>query len=113
MELDMFFTKDQVIKVKATEKQLVFKEMVEKLQELELIENKERYYAQIVHRESLENTGIGNGFAIPTPGPRPYRPLFPSSASGEPVDYQSLDDKPVEYVLLSIFPAELSTKYLY
>ncbi|HOO72866.1 MAG TPA: PTS sugar transporter subunit IIA [Spirochaetota bacterium] len=114
MDLDLFFTKDQIIKVKATEKQLVFKEMIGKLQDLGLIENKDRYYAQIVHRESLENTGIGNGFAIPhtrTETVSKFISIF--GILNEPVDYQSLDGNPVEYVLLSIFPSELSTKYLY
>ncbi len=114
MDLELFFTKDQVIKVKAKEKQLVFKEMVEKLQDLGLIENKDRYYAQIVHRESLENTGIGNGFAIPhsrTETVSKFVSIF--GIMETPVDYQSLDGTPVEYVMLSIFPSDLSTKYLY
>ena len=64
MDLDQFFEKSQVIKLKSTEKQPVIKELIEKLQELDLIKNKDRYYAQVIHRESLENTGIGNNKII-------------------------------------------------
>lgn len=114
MNLEKFFSKDQVIKVKAQEKQLIFKEMTDKLQELGKIENKERFYAQIVHRESLENTGIGHGLAIPHTRTESVSEFITILGILEnPVDYQSIDDKPVEYVLLSIFPAEMSTKYLY
>jgi len=114
MELEEFFDKKQIIKLKSTEKQLVIKELVDKLQELQVINNKERYYAQVIHRESLENTGIGNGFAIPharTESVSEFISIF--GVLAQPIDYQSIDDKPVQYVLLSIFPTEMSTKYLY
>ncbi len=114
MNIDTFFIKEQVIKLKSKEKQHVFKELVDKLHELNLIENKERFYAQIIHRESLENTGIGNGLAIPharTESVKEYISIF--GILDEGIDYQSFDGKPVRYILLSIFPSELSTKYLY
>jgi len=114
MELNNFFSKDQIIFLQETEKQLMFKEMLEKLQELGLIENKERYYAQVIHRESLDNTGIGNGFAIPhvrTETVPKFISIFGISKEG--INYSSYDDKPVNYILLSIFPTESSTKYLY
>ncbi len=114
MDLHDFFPEKQIIQIKANEKQLVLKEMVEKLEELGLIENKDRYYAQIVHRESLENTGIGNGFAIPharTESVSNFISILGICEEG--IDYQAYDEKPVNYILLSIFPSDLSTKYLY
>lgn len=114
MDLSSFFGKNQVIKLQAVEKQLVIKELVEKLQELSLIENKERYYAQVVHRESLENTGIGHGVAIPharTESVSDFISILGISEAG--IDYQAYDEEPVHFILLSIFPASLSTTYLY
>ena len=114
MDLDYFLKKDQVIKVTADTKQTVIKEMVSKLQDLGLIDNKDRYYAQIVHRESLENTAIGNGLAIPharTESVTEFISIFGIIEEG--VDYQSHDEKPVNYILLSIFPTQMSTTYLY
>ena len=65
MKLDNFFTKEQVVKINSAEKQPALKELISELQTQSLIENSSRYYAQVAHRESLENTGIGNALAIP------------------------------------------------
>ena len=114
MDLEEFFQRNQIVKVKSAEKQLVIKELIEKLHELDLISNKERYYAQVIHRESLENTGIGNGLAIPharTDSVTKFISIF--GLLDKPIDYESIDGKPVKYVLLSIFPTEMSTRYLY
>jgi mannitol/fructose-specific phosphotransferase system IIA component (Ntr-type) len=114
MELDYFLPKTQVVKVTSLEKQLVIKELVEKLQDLGLIENKERYYAQIIHRESLENTGIGNGLAIPHARTESINGFVSILGICEKlIDYQSIDCKPVKFILLSLFPTDMSTKYLY
>lgn len=114
MDLEEFFQRNQIVKIKSTEKQLVIKELVDKLQDLDYINNKERYYAQVIHRESLENTGIGNSFAIPHARTESVSDLISIfGVLDKPIDYQSIDEKPVKYVLLSIFPTEMSTKYLY
>jgi len=114
MNLERFFPKTQVIQLTASEKQPALKELVAELQNLGLIENKDRYYAQVVHRESLENTGIGNRLAIPharTDSVSNFISVI--GICDEPIDYHSLDNKPVKYIILSIFPTTLSTQYLY
>jgi mannitol/fructose-specific phosphotransferase system IIA component (Ntr-type) len=114
MNIDYFLQKNEIIKIDAKEKQHVFKVLLDHLQEIGKITSKERYYAQIVHRESLENTGIGNGLAIPharTESLEDFVSIF--GILSEPLDYQSIDDEPVKFVLLSLFPTEKSTKYLY
>ena len=114
MNLKEFFPESHVIKLEATEKQHVIRELVAKLEELGDIENKDRYYAQVVHRESLENTGIGNGIAIPHARTDSVsRMVTIIGISDEGIDYQSHDGVPVNFVLLNIFPTDLSTKYLY
>ncbi|MCP4135103.1 MAG: PTS transporter subunit EIIA [bacterium] len=114
MDLTNFFPKEQVIKLKANEKQTALKEMIDKLSELGQIENPVRYYTQVMHRESEENTGIGNCFAIPHIRTETVPELISIlGVAEEGIDYQSYDGKPVQYILLSIFPAEVSTKYLY
>ncbi len=114
MILDTFLTKEQIVKVNATEKQLVIRELLDRLQELGHIENKDRYYAQIIHRETLENTGIGNGFAIPharTESLEEFVSIF--GICRDEVDYNAIDNQPVRYILLSLFPTDMSTQYLY
>ncbi len=114
MDLENLIDKKQIISVKNTEKQLVIKEMVQKLEKLGLIDNIDRFYAQVIHRESLENTGIGNEVAIPharTDSVSDFLTILGISEKG--IEYNSYDKKPVKYLLLSIFPTELSTRYLY
>jgi mannitol/fructose-specific phosphotransferase system IIA component (Ntr-type) len=114
MTLESYFGKDHVFFLKSGEKQLVIKEMLQKLEKLGRLENADRYYAQVIHRESLENTGIGWGLAIPhsrTESVRDFISILGVSKDG--IDYQSYDGKPVNFILLSIFPTEMSTKYLY
>lgn len=114
MRLKKFFPKNHIIRLTSTEKQPALKELVAELQNLELIQNKDRYYAQVVHRESLENTGIGNRLAIPHARTDSVSELI--SVIGildQPIDYQSLDNKPVKYIMLSLFPTTHSTQYLY
>lgn len=114
MNLEKFFPKNHVIKLTASEKQPALKELVGELQNLGLIENKDRYYAQVVHRESLENTGIGNRLAIPharTDSVSEFISVI--GICDDSIDYQSMDNKPVKYVMLSLFPTTQSTKYLY
>lgn len=114
MILDTFLKKEQIVKITAGEKQLVIRELLDKLHDLGYIENKDRYYAQIIHRESLENTGIGNGFAIPharTESLDDFVSIF--GICKDDIDYNAMDNKPVRYVLLSLFPTDMSTQYLY
>jgi mannitol/fructose-specific phosphotransferase system IIA component (Ntr-type) len=114
MILNTFFSQDHVVFLEGTEKQIVLKEMISHLESLGKIKNTPRYYAQLIHRESLENTGIGSGFAIPharTDSVQDFNVLFGVCRHG--IDYQAFDGKPVRYMMLSIFPSEMSTKYLY
>ncbi|MDA3900244.1 MAG: PTS sugar transporter subunit IIA [Spirochaetes bacterium] len=107
-------TKDSISFSDKTEKQHIIREMLAKLEEQGKITNTMRYYAQVVHRESLENTGIGNGFAIPharTESVETLSMVFCILKEG--IDYDSYDGKPVRFVLLSLFPSSYSTTYLY
>jgi nitrogen PTS system EIIA component len=114
MELEGFFGKKNVIFLESDEKQQIIREMLNKLEELGQIENSGRYYTQIIHRESLENTGIGKGVAIPHTRTETVADLTSIlGISKKGIDYQSFDNLPVHYVLLSIFPTKVSTKYLY
>ena len=114
MNLQKFFLAEHVINLNSAEKQPAIRELVSGLQDAGLIENKDRFYAQVAHRESLENTGIGNMLAIPharSDSVEKFCTIL--GICDTPVDYQSFDGKPVKYIMLSLFPTEYSTKYLY
>ena len=114
MKLDFIIPKENVINITSTEKQPALKELTSGLETLGLIKNANRYYAQIMHRESLENTGIGNRVAIPharTDSIKDFHSII--GVCDTPIDYQSFDKKPVKYIILSLFPTAMSTRYLY
>ncbi len=114
MNLDHFLSKEQIVQIKSTEKQPAIRELVSCFLEMNLIENSERAYAQIIHRESIENTGMGHGLAIPhARSERLDSFVTILGIAKEPINYQSYDDKPVRFICLSLFPTEHSTKYLY
>lgn len=114
MILDNFLKKENVVMLKENEKQLVIREMLQQLENNGQIESSGKFYTQVMYRESLETTGIGRGFAIPhtrTESVSDFISIFAVLKEG--IDYQSIDGEPVKYLLLSIFPTEMSTKYLY
>jgi len=114
MNIESFIPKEHVLYTKAGEKQLVIKELVTHLEELKEIDDAGRYYAQIMHRESLDNTGIGKSLAIPHVRTDSIKDLISIFAiSKDDIEYHSYDNIPVRYILLNIVPTEQSTKYLY
>ena len=114
MHIEHFIKKDHVIYAEEGEKQLVIKELLTALEDMKEIEDSARLYAQVMHRESLDNTGIGKGLAIPhvrTDSVNEMKSIFAIARKG--IDYHAHDGKPVRYLLLNIVPTDQSTKYLY
>ena len=114
MELGSIFKPENVLFLTSNEKQVAIKEMISHLESQKKINSTPRYYAQVIHRESLENTGIGNGFAIPHARTDSVNELnFVFGISSEGINYSSYDNKNVKYLLLCIFPTSMSTEYLF
>ena len=67
------------------------------------VTDKEKVRKAIFEREEIMSTGVGNGFAIPMTRkavPVPLRAAF--AVTAKPIDYQSLDEKPVRLVFLLV-----------
>jgi fructose-specific phosphotransferase system IIA component len=65
--------------------------------------DKDKVREAIFEREKIMSTGVGNGFAIPhgkTDGVAEIIAAFATTA--KPIDYQSLDEKPVRLVFLLV-----------
>jgi PTS system nitrogen regulatory IIA component len=65
-------------------------------------------------REKLGTTGVGNGIAIPhgrVPGLGKVGAFFARLET--PVDFQSVDDKPVDLVFLILAPSEAGADHLH
>jgi nitrogen PTS system EIIA component len=114
MNLESFIGKENIIILKSSEKHEAIHELLDKLEHLKKIKDASKYYAQVLHRESIENTGIGNGVAIPhTRSENAPDFVCAFGVSNKGIDYHSFDGMPMRYMALSIIPMEQSTKYLY
>lgn len=65
--------------------------------------DKEKVRQAIFEREKIMSTGVGNGFAIPHGKTDAISDIVAAFATtAQPIDYQSLDEKPVRLVFLLV-----------
>jgi PTS system fructose-specific IIC component len=65
--------------------------------------DKEKVRKAIFEREKIMSTGVGNGFAIPHGKTDAVSDIVAAFAvTARPIDYQSLDEKPVRLVFLLV-----------
>lgn len=73
----------------------------------------EDIYQAIHNREKLGSTGVGDGIAIPhAPVPGLEVPFGMVARLKKPVDFESVDDVPVDIVCLLLMPGQGSAPYL-
>lgn len=96
MKITELLTKDLIIlDLKATTKEEVLDELVNKLDSAGRLENKEAFKTAILEREAQFSTGVGNGVAIPhakTLAVKTSALAFGYSKDG--IDYDTLDGEP-------------------
>lgn len=67
------------------------------------VQDKDKVRKAIFEREKIMSTGVGNGFAIPHGKTDAVTDIVAAFAvTAEPIDYQSLDEKPVRLVFLLV-----------
>ncbi len=65
--------------------------------------DKEKVRTAVFEREKIMSTGVGNGFAIPHGKTDSVSDTVAAFAvTAEPIDYQSLDEKPVRLIFLLV-----------
>lgn len=85
-------TKDEIINT-----------MIDLVSQSPRVLDKEKVRTAIFEREKIMSTGVGNGFAIPHGKTDAVADVVAAFAvTAEPIDYQSLDEKPVRLVFLLI-----------
>lgn len=66
--------------------------------------------AALSHRETLGSTGIGQGIAIPHTSPAGLtKPFALLARLGKPVDFDAIDDRPVDLAFLLLTPDDRSS----
>jgi len=77
--------------------------MVDLIGKSQKVQDREKVRQAIFDREKLMSTGVGNGFAIPHGKTDAVTDIVAAFAvTAKPIDYQSLDEKPVRLVFLLV-----------
>ena len=113
MEIADLLSPDAVVShLKAASKKQVLQEMANKAASLTGLSAR-RIYETLAEREKLGSTGMGQGIAIPhgrVAGVEKMTGLF--AQLDHPVDFDSMDDQPVDLVFLLLAPEGAGADHL-
>lgn len=113
MDLSDLLTPDAVLPaLKAQSKKQVIQEMCDRAARLTGLPERE-VFDTILQRERLGSTGVGHGVAIPHGKLRSVDRLIGVFARlARPVDFDSLDEQPVDLVFLLVAPESAGADHL-
>ena len=108
MELSRILTPDRIrVPLRNADKTGVITELIDVLNETGGLAGRDLALDAVLKRESERTTGIGYGLAIPhgkTDGCKKL--VIAAGKPAEPVDFQSLDSRPVTFVVLLVSPPD-------
>ena len=89
------------------DKESAITELVDLLDKAGLLTDKELALETVFMREKTRSTGIGSGIAIPHGKCKAVKELVMAVGIGaEPIDFASVDGKPVKIILLLVSPVD-------
>ncbi len=95
------------VPLQATDKQGAIFELVDLLAEQGQITDAENAREAVWQREATRTTGIGHGLAIPHGKTNACSGLVMAIGKpAEPIDFQSIDGKPVDVIILLVSPVD-------
>jgi PTS system nitrogen regulatory IIA component len=98
--------------VKASGKKALLAELAAKAAQLYKLDER-RLFDRLLERERLGSTGIGGGIAIPHGRmPSLAKPVGVFARLGHPVDFDSIDERPVDSVFLLLAPEGAGADHL-
>lgn len=104
---DMIDKNTIVMNIEENEKEDILSKLIEKLYEYEYIDSKELFLEDVLKREELGVTGMGNYIAIPHGKSKAVKkPGVSIGILNEEVEWESLDDKGVKVIILLCVPAD-------
>lgn len=115
MEMRELLREDlMILELKTDTEEAVLDEMIERLHEKEILNDREKFKGEILKVERQASTGIGNGIAIPyakTNAVIEPAVLFARSSVG--IDFDSQDDKPVNLFFMTACPDGSEAEYIH
>ena len=114
MQLSQLIKKNLIaLELKAGNKQEAIEEMTELISRDKRIKNRDEILQTILEREKLGTTGIGDGLAIPHSRTDAASDIVVAFArSEEGLDFEALDNKPVNLFFMVVGPKEKNDEYL-
>ncbi len=95
------------VPLEGKDKNAVITELVDLLDANNLLEDKSAASEAVFMREKTRSTGIGSGIAIPHGKCKAVKELVMAiGIAHEPIDFESVDDKPVTIVILLVSPTD-------
>ena len=77
------------------------------------IKDKEKFIEALYERESIGETGVGDGFAIPhAKSDTVYKPVVLYIKSNKKIEYESLDDLPVDNFFMLAVPENSGNEHI-
>lgn len=113
MEIMDLISPDAVIaSLRATSKKQALQELAGKAADLTGLEER-RIFDVLLERERLGTTGVGNGIAIPHGKLPELTRLYGIFARlDKPIDFDSIDDEPVDLIFLLLAPESAGADHL-
>ncbi len=98
--------------LRATSKKQVLLDLAKRAAALTALDS-ERVFDALLEREKLGSTAVGNGIAIPHARLRDLDRVVGLYARLErPIDFDAIDDQPVDLVFVLLTPADATTDHL-
>jgi len=95
------------VPLEGKDKKSVITELVDLLNENGLLLDRDVALEAVLAREQTKSTGIGSGIAIPHGKCQAVKELVMSvGIAPEPIDFDSVDGKPVSIIILLVSPAD-------
>lgn len=101
------------VPLEATEKKAAIDELVDLLAENGKVKNPEAIKKSVWEREQTKSTGIGLGLAIPHgKAPQEENIAMAIGSLAEPIEFGSVDKKPVRLIVLIVSPPGKTTDHI-
>ncbi|RKQ68354.1 PTS system nitrogen regulatory IIA component [Oceanibaculum indicum] len=110
--MDLISPDAVIASLRATSKKQALQELARKAADLTGLEER-RIFEVLLERERLGTTGVGNGIAIPHGKLPELTRLYGIFARlDKPIDFDSIDDEPVDLIFLLLAPESAGADHL-
>lgn len=110
---DKMYVESINLDLKSKNKNALLREMFKSMENSPFIKDKEKVFEDLLNRELIGSTGIGNGIAIPHAKTDYVDDIVISiGILKESIEYESIDEEKVNIVFMFLAPTSLSKEYL-